>query len=317
MGNVVLQMNMATISEMSTYYHASQNAKAPQGSVFTAKPAGCTVTAYKSGKVLFQGSNAETEASKWQSKQAYKPASIPPAKKNTVKHHSYSPPATIGSMSVIGSDEVGTGDYFGPITVAAAYAPAEKIPLLKELGVKDSKNLKDPQILEIASQLKHAIPFTLLVLDNEKYNRLQASGMSQGKIKAYLHNLALKKLIEKIKPIEAEAILIDQFAQPDVFFNYLKDQEMFQCKQIYLSTGAESVHSSVAAASILARAAFVRKFDELSQQAGFTIPKGAGPAVDLAAAKLIERKGMDSLKTFTKLHFANTDKAKKLLHKKN
>ncbi|WP_050615998.1 ribonuclease HIII [Bacillus testis] len=316
MANVVLQMNTATISEMNTYYQSSIGAKMPQGAIFSAKPPGCTVTAYKSGKVLFQGANAETEANKWQSRQLNKPASTVPSRKNTVKHHSYSPPPAIGNMSVIGSDEVGTGDYFGPITVAAVYAAADKIPLLKELGVRDSKHLKDPQIMEIASQLKHAVPFSLLVLDNEKYNKLQAGGMSQGKIKAYLHNLALKKLIEKIKPEEAEAVLIDQFAQPDVFFNYLKDQEMFECKNIFLSTGAESVHVSVAAASILARAAFVKKFEELSDRAGFAIPKGAGPAVDTAAAKLIERKGLGSLDSFTKLHFANTEKAKKILNRK-
>ena len=196
---------------------------------------------------------------------------------------------------MIGSDEVGTGDYFGPITVAAVYADRAAIPLLKELGVRDSKNIKDPEILQIASQLKHAVPFSLLSLDNPKYNALQAKGMSQGKIKAYLHNLALKKLINKIAPQEAEAVLIDQFAQP---------------------AGAESIHDSVAAASILARAAFVKHFEALSQKAGFTIPKGAGPHVDAAAAKLIEAKGVESLQSFTKLHFANTEKAKKLVAKK-
>ena len=91
---------------------------------------------------------------------------------------------------------------------------------------------------------------------------------------------------------------------------------MFSAKNIYFSTGGESIHPSVAAASILARAAFVKKFEDLSKEAGFAIPKGAGPAVDQAAAKLIQAKGMESLRQFTKLHFANTDKAKKLLQKK-
>lgn len=317
MANIVLQMNIATIKEMNTHYNPFLTTKIPQGGIFAAKVDKCNITAYKSGKVLFQGANSEKEASKWNTKQATtKPATVA-TKKNSVKHHAYSPPKNIGEMSIIGSDEVGTGDYFGPITVAAVYADATAISLLKELGVRDSKHIKDPQILQIAAQLKHAVPFTLLVLDNSKYNQLQAKGMSQGKIKAYLHNLALKKLIEKIHPKQAEAVLVDQFAQPDVFFNYLKGQELFTSEKIYLSTGAESLHVSVAAASILARAAFVKKFEDLSRDAGFTIPKGAGPAVDLAAAKLIETKGIQSLQTFTKLHFANTEKAKKIVQKKN
>lgn len=315
MANVVLQMNTSTLKEMNTYYSSSLVGKLPPGSIFSAKVNSCTVTAYKSGKVLFQGVNAEKEASRWTEKlPVSKP--IKTKKINTVKKHAYSPPTNIGEMSVIGSDEVGTGDYFGPITVAAVYADRKSIPLLKELGVKDSKHLKDPQIMKIAAELKHAVPFTLLVLDNEKYNKLQAKGMSQGKIKAYLHNLALTKLIEKIKPEQAEAVLVDQFAQPDVFFRYLEGQVLFSADQIYLSTGAESLHVSVAAASILARAAFVKKFEALSKEAGFVIPKGAGPAVDLAAAKLIEAKGIDILQSFTKLHFANTDKARQIIIKK-
>ncbi|MGN1402548.1 MAG: ribonuclease HIII [Bacillus sp. (in: firmicutes)] len=314
MSHVVLQLDAAAIAKMHTYYQKSVTTKSPPGSVFAARTSACAITAYKSGKVLFQGTNAEAEASKW-GIAGSTPAKT--AKQRAVKKHAYSPPAEIGHMSIIGSDEVGTGDYFGPITVAAVYADKQSIPLLKELGVRDSKNIKDPEIMKIASELKHTVPFTLLSLDNEKYNALQAKGMSQGKIKAYLHNLALTKLIDKIRPVTAEAVLIDQFAQPDVFFNYLKGQVMFSSDKIYLSTGAESLHVSVAAASILARAAFVKKFEALSKEAGFTIPKGAGPAVDLAAAKLIETKGIDALPRFTKIHFANTDKAKKILAKKN
>ncbi|PGZ07074.1 ribonuclease HIII, partial [Bacillus thuringiensis] len=79
------------------------------------------------------------------------------------------PPASIGTMSIAGSDEVGTGDYFGPMTVVAVYVDAKQIPLLKELGVKDSKNLNDAQITAIAKQLLHVVPYSSLVLHNEKY----------------------------------------------------------------------------------------------------------------------------------------------------
>ncbi|WP_108669363.1 ribonuclease HIII [Peribacillus acanthi] len=317
MSHVVLMLTQQKIESMKKHYMNWLSPTSPPGSVFSAKPSSCTITAYKSGKVLFQGSRAEAEANMWKSDSVVS-ASVKPKKATTtsVKKHAYSPPTTIGEMSLIGSDEVGTGDFFGPITVAAAYVPKEKIALLKELGVKDSKNLKDPQILEIAAQLKHAISFSLLVLDNIKYNELQSKGMSQGKIKAYLHNLAIKNLLKKIDPIIPEAILIDQFAQPEVFFNYLKGQDLFTGEKVYLSTGAESLHVGVAAASILARAAFVKQFEQLSEKAGFKLPKGAGPQVDQAAAKLIIAKGSNALTEFTKVHFANTEKAKAILNKK-
>jgi ribonuclease HIII len=317
MSHVVLNLNASQIAEMKQYYKAAVSAKIPPGSVFTAKVPSCTITAYKSGKVLFQGQTADTESQRWAKN--VQPAKNSPKKSAavpSVKSHRFSPPPEIGGMSVIGSDEVGTGDYFGPMTVVAVYAKKEQIPLLKEIGVKDSKNLNDKQIVEIASQIKHIVPFSLLTCDNPKYNSLQAKGMSQGKMKAILHNQAIKHVIEKIQPDRAEGVLIDQFAQPDVFLNYLKGQDLFKADAMYLSTKAEGIHVAVATASILARYAFVKHFEKLSDRAGFTIPKGAGPSVDEAAARLIYEKGEAALNEFTKLHFANTEKAKKIFHKK-
>ncbi|WP_409302073.1 ribonuclease HIII [Peribacillus sp. SCS-155] len=316
MSQVVLKRSPAEITNMQSFYQSSLSPSQPPGSVFFAKIPGCSITAYKSGKVLFQGTQAGLEAKRW----AKDTEEQQPGKKTgtavSVKTHSYSPPADIGKMSIIGSDEVGTGDYFGPITVVAVYAKKEQIALLKELGVKDSKNLNDKQIAEIATQIKHIVPFSLLTCDNAKYNELQSRGMSQGKMKAILHNQAIKHVIKKIEPDAAEAVLIDQFAQPDVFFNYLKGQELFKAKTIYLSTKAEGLHVAVAAASILARYAFVKHFEKLSEKAGFTIPKGAGPAVDEAAARLISQKGQTALREFTKIHFANTEKATRIYNKK-
>lgn len=303
MSHVVILLSSDQISNVKRYYSTHLIEKLPPGSLFAAQLQACTITAYKSGKVLFQGEQAASEASRWGT--AAPSESLP-----SIKQHRFSPPPHIGSMSIIGSDEVGTGDFFGPITVVAVYADREHLTLLKEIGVKDSKHLKDPQILEIGEQLKELVPYSLLVCANPKYNALQAQGMSQGKMKALLHNQAIKHVIKKIAPVQTEGILIDQFAQPDVFFNYLKGQEVFTSKSVYLSTKAEGIHLGVAAASILARYAFVKHFDILSERAGFKIPKGAGQAVDQAAARLIHEKGIEALNSFTKIHFANTEKAK-------
>ena len=297
---------------MQSHYEPHMTSLSVQGAVFQAKPQGCTITAYRSGKVLFQGKNAEKEAERWTA-DAETPAAKKPASKKSIPSV-YQPPEGIGSMSVIGSDEVGTGDYFGPITVACVYADKAKLPLLKELGVKDSKNLKDPQIVQIARDLIKTVPYSLLVLRNEKYNEMQEKGMSQGKMKALLHNQAIGNLLKKLDGTRPEAILIDQFAEPAVYFKHLAGKNAIK-ERTYFSTKAEGIHLSVAAASIIARYSFLMEMDKLSKEAGMTLPKGAGPLVDEAAAKLIRKKGDAVLQQFTKLHFANTMKAKRIASK--
>ncbi|MBM7653090.1 ribonuclease HIII [Neobacillus cucumis] len=311
MGNVVLNLEMSKINEMKNYYAKQLLAKNIPGGLFAAKTAGCMITAYKSGKVMFQGNDCEKEAGKWGSLTAKKPSAV--KEKSTAKGDL---PAGISGMSAIGSDEVGTGDFFGPITVVAAYVRKEDIPLLKELGVRDSKDLNDEKIISIAKVIKDVVPFSLMTLKNEKYNQVQSSGMSQGKMKALLHNQAILNVLEKLAPVKPEAILIDQFVQPSTYFQHLKGQKAIANENVYFSTKAEGIHLAVAAASILARYAFIQYIDKLSEAAGFRIPKGAGSQVDEAAAKLILSKGRESLPAFVKLHFANTDKALALVNKK-
>lgn len=301
---------MNEIAEMKTYYQTYLSDKLPPGSVFAAKTPTCSITAYKSGKVLFQGGGCEAEAAKW----GNSTLSAAPEKKNS-SMNAYLPDQ-FETLSVVGSDEVGTGDFFGPITVVAAYVRKEQIPLLKELGVKDSKNLKDEQIISIAKQIKDIVPHSLLTLHNEKYNKLQGTGMSQGKMKALLHNKAIGHVLAKIAPEQPDAILIDQFAKKEIYYQYLKNEKIIHRNNVFFSTKAEGVHLAVAAASILARYAFVRHFENLSKEAGFTLTKGAGAKVDEAAARLIHEKGKDAMPAFVKLHFANMEKAMSIYAKK-
>ncbi|MEH7379719.1 ribonuclease HIII [Bacillus sp. JJ1533] len=307
MSNAVLKCTLKTIEKMKTHYKSQLQDKIPQGGVFVAKLPSCTITAYKSGKVLFQGNSATSEAQKWGNSEVTTTTST----RKPVPKNSGLPP-NIGTLSMIGSDEVGTGDYFGPMTVVAAYVSSDKFALLKELGVKDSKDLNDKQICEIAESIIHVIPYSLLILHNEKYNELQAKGMTQGKMKALLHNQAIGHVLRKIAPAAPDGILIDQFAVPDVYFKHLSGQKEIIKDHVYFSTKAEGVHLSVAAASIIARYAFIKEFDKLSEEAGLELKKGAGAQVDVVAAKLIKKLGIGALRHFTKLHFANTEKAKKI-----
>ncbi|WP_408007145.1 ribonuclease HIII [Pseudalkalibacillus sp. A8] len=313
MSHAVLKLNQAQINKIKNEYQPYIQSNVPQGGLFVAKVEGCTITAYKSGKILFQGPAAEQESSRWGKEET---SSSVPGKAKGRKKHAYLPPENVGSMSLIGSDEVGTGDFFGPITVVAAFVSKEQLTLVKELGVKDSKLLKDPQIIEIAKDLIQCIPYSLLVLDNPKYNELQSKGMSQGKMKAMLHQKAIGNVLSKVSNSAAvEGVLIDQFCEPPVYFKHTNSQPGIN-PPFFFETKAEALHLSVAAASIIARYAFLNKMDELSDSIGFPLPKGAGPLVDEAAARVIFKHGVEGLKKVSKAHFANTQKAKRLAQQK-
>lgn len=304
MSHAVIKVSADQIAKMKLHYTSYLQPKLPQGSIFSAKTSGCSITAYHSGKILFQGKEAETEAAKWG-------GSLNAAKKAPVSHL----PSNFSSLSVIGSDEVGTGDYFGPMTVVAAYVQKEQLPLLKELGVRDSKELTDAKIIEIAKQLVSFIPYSLLVLHNEKYNAFQEKGMSQGKMKALLHNKALSNVLKKLDPEKPDAILIDQFVEKNTYYKHVVKEKEIIKENVFFSTKGESVHLSVAAASIIARYAFLKQMDLLTEKTGMVIPRGAGAQVDIAAAKIIKKHGVNALNSLAKIHFANTEKALKLAKK--
>jgi ribonuclease HIII len=308
----VIKVTEATIDQMKNHYKTNLLDKIPPGGVFVAKLSSCMITAYRSGKVMFQGTNADSEAGVWE----HQSSEVTPKTKTTspkIRTDQYSVPKDIEKMAIIGSDEVGTGDYFGPMIVVAAYVQPKDMPLLKELGVKDSKGLKDEQIIKIARDIKKVITHSVLILPNPKYNSLQANGMTQGKMKALLHNKAIAHVLDKINPQQPDGILIDQFAEPDVYYRHLKNEKQIMKDHVYFSTKAEGVHLAVAAASIIARYVFVKEFDKLSEKAGINLQKGAGAGVDRIAAQLIKIKGESVLTDLAKVHFANTEKARKLV----
>lgn len=307
MTNQVIQLNAKKLSEVASYYDKYKIIRSAPGVVFAAKLTDTSITGYKSGKILFQGAGAEREANRWSS-ESLKPK-VSSAKGDTL-------PPGFSQTSVIGSDETGTGDFFGPMTVAACFVSSDQIELIQELGVKDSKMLTDPLMRKIAPDLKEVLTYSILTLGNEKYNKVQAQGWSQGKIKALLHNQALKHVLNKMTPQKPDYILIDQFAERGIYYNHIKMEKDIIRENVLFSTKAEQLHVAVAAASILARVAFLEEMDRLSLDAGVTLPKGAGSKVDEVAAKIVLAKGEEYLSSLTKKHFANTGKVIAIVNKK-
>ncbi len=309
LSNQVIVLTEKEMPEVLRFYESNKITRNAPGVIFAAKIADTSITAYRSGKVLFQGVGADREAARWGTVSTAAKTKSSIAKGDVL-------PDNFASLSVIGSDETGTGDFFGPITVAACYVSSEKIELVRELGVKDSKQLTDAYMQQIAYDLKQVVPHCVLTLDNAKYNEIQSQGWSQGKIKAVLHNQAIQQVLEQMKPATPEYILIDQFAERQIYYKHLKNEATIIQDKVLFSTKAENLHVSVATASILARVAYLEQMDQLSALAGVTLPKGAGPKVDQIACQILRRKGEPFLHSITKVHFANTQKALKLAYKK-
>lgn len=283
---------------MKQHYASNIVPHLPQGALFVAKLSGCTITAYRSGKVLFQGKDAEKEVGRWDDRLS---------SQQTKEGH-------LATVSAIGSDEVGTGDYFGPVVVVAAYVAKQQIETMKRIGVKDSKQLTDDTIIRLAPALMDHLHYESVILANEKYNEWQRSGMPQTKIKALLHNEAIGKLMNAL-PQRPDAIIIDQFIERNLYFRYLEGEQHVIREHVYCIPKAETVHIAVAAASIIARYLFLQELDCLSKTAGIELPKGAGEQVDKAAARLIQTHGEAILKSCAKLHFANTEKARRIANR--
>ena len=206
----------------------------------------------------------------------------------------------------IGSDEVGTGDYFGPLCVCAAYVKAEDLPFLESLQVNDSKKLTDEKIRSIAPQLLKKITYSQISVDPVKYNSLTKQGYNQAKIKAILHNQVIHNLRVKTKD-KISLTVVDQFINETRYYEYVKFSQHVE-GNIHFETKAESKYPAVAVASIIARYSFLTKMDTLGETIGKIIPKGAGKIVDEFAKKLVEEYGIEKLNELAKIHFANTKK---------
>lgn len=295
----VLTVSAPTFERMKKIYQS--NTTLPAGAAFRMKGSRVTVTGYtKSKKVMFQGAAAEEEARRWQD--IAQPTDRQP-------EHVAGLPAGFSSWSVIGSDEVGTGSYFGPLTVAAVYVAKDQVETITKLGVRDSKTLTDPEIIKLAKKITSACPYHIVNLNPRLYNE-KIEGRSQAALKALCHNLALSKVLDKIQPTTPDAILVDQFEQSSTYFKHLRGQRRIIKDHVFFRIKGEQAHVAVAAASVVARAYSLKMMDLLSEEAGLTLPIGAGHVVDEIAAKLI-RQGKD-LNEFAKLHFANTQKAHSL-----
>lgn len=291
---------------MLEFYQDRMEEKKPPYSVFQVKDYDCVITLYESGKVMFQGIGADIEASYWIEEERIKNGRIIDI--TTGKDKQNKPEARIlFNESTIGSDEVGTGDFFGPIVVTATYVSKEDISFLIDLGVRDSKKITDDKIKKIAPAIIKKIPYTTYILNNEAYNKNWSEDLNMNKIKAILHNKVLVSMKNKNYPYQK--IVVDQFVYPAKYYEHIRLAKE-KVTDITFTTKAEDKCLSVAAASIISRYIFLGEMESLSKSLGINIPKGAGPNVDEVGIEIAKKYGFEKLYEVAKMNFKNKDKIK-------
>ena len=294
--NVVIKVNDEIKEKMIEYYKDKKRDKVIPYVVFQAQDEDTVITMYESGKVMFQGTSADVDAAMWGVALENTSEKKEAKKKENEKYY---------NVNAIGSDEVGTGDYFGPIVVTACYVTKEDIPFLEELGVGDSKKIDDSKILKIAPEIAKKIKYKSVILSNKEYNDKYTKELNMNKIKAILHNRVLYELVHE--DVKYDYIIVDEFARENRYYEYLKDQPVVQ-RGITFLTKAEDISPAVACGSIISRYLFLKEFDKLCDEIHIPLPKGAGKDVDTIGEEVVEKYGEDKLKEIAKFNFKNTDR---------
>ena len=246
-------------------------------------------------KVTIQGENAHEIAEKWTNS----PATLPKKTKD------YSGPICYLDIDEqIGSDEVGTGDFFGPIVVCACYSNHDTMKVIEDYKITDSKKMSDQKILQIIPSILKKVHFSCKIFSDENYNEAIRKGYNMNQIKAFAHNYVLTKLHKRCPYVKN--IYVDQFTPEEKYYDYLSavSPENVQ-KNIVFREKGELCFPSVALASNIARYTFLQYMNELSRKYGVKIPLGASKDVNEFAKKFVDKFGIEEFNKIVKKNFKN------------
>ncbi|MGL4382283.1 MAG: ribonuclease HIII [Bacilli bacterium] len=293
--NYVIIGNDHLINEIKNHYaHEIDQTSTIAHSQFVVKGHGFNIIIYNSKKIMFQGEKSFSQAVLWDQ-------SLKDNKCSNMVYTKYN--------EHIGSDEVGTGDYFGPVVVVASYVNDEIINRIKHLKIVDSKQLNDDYIIKIAPDLIEIVPHFCYCLKNEQYNEtIKNNNLNQ--IKARMHNYVILKLQSRFN--HKVVSIIDQFCAPKKFYEYL-DPQKSNAPNLVFETKAENKYLAVAIAAIIARYHFLSEMDNLSTITKVELLKGASNQVDLQGVLIVKEHGFEILNKIAKVHFKNTQKIKDLI----
>jgi ribonuclease HIII len=261
----------------------------PAHTVFQGRKKGVTCTLYASGKLVIQGKEAEPFI------QFYLEPEI------TLVFLSGNDHLNLDKTPRIGVDEAGKGDFFGPLCIAAVFGDSDSIEHLMQIGVKDSKKLTDQAIAKIAQKIRSSAPYYIVRIGPLKYNQLYPKFYNLNHFLAWGHATAIENLS---KITGCKRAHIDQFTKEPLVKKFLTQKQL----DIDFSQKTQGENDPVvAAASILARDAFVSGMKLLSDSIGWELPKGASSKVIVAGKKLLKEKGASVFEQVAKKHFKTLD----------
>jgi ribonuclease HIII len=253
---------------------------------FSVKGPGFVATLYRSGKLVVQGSEVQLFAQRYLDGVEEGGGPGPRG------------PIEVGERTLIGSDEAGKGDYFGPLVVVAVRAdPRERAELVRA-GVADSKTLSDERVRVLAPALEQRYAFASEVLAPADYNLEHPRHKSLNPLLAELHARCIRKLARP-----GSLVLVDKFANEKLVASRLGDLDV----ELHQEVRAER-EPVVAAASVIARNLFLEGLRSLSEEFAIDLHKGAGEPTDRSAREFVKLHGREALARVAKLHFKNSMK---------
>jgi ribonuclease HIII len=251
---------------------------------FSARGEGVIVTLYDSGKLVIQGDDPAAFARKYldRAEEPADKAGLPEA----------------GARVLVGSDEAGKGDYFGPLVVAAVRVDPAQRKEIHATGTIDSKKLSEERVRRLAPALQGRYEHALEILDPSAYNAEYGRFGNLNPLLAELHARAIKRLARP-----GDVVLVDRFGDERLISRRLEGLEV----ELHQTPRAER-EPAVAAASVIARLAFLEHLKALSEESAVDLPKGAGIQVDEAARRYIQIHGFQAIGKVAKIHFKNTER---------
>jgi ribonuclease HIII len=270
------------------------DAEPPEHALWSARLTGVRAVMYGSGKLVLQGKDAPLAAEEYLGGGG--DGGGAPAPVHGIRLR----------VPTAGSDETGKGDFLGPLVVAAALVRPGQEALLAEYGVRDSKRMTDRQAAEAAALLRETVPSEVVVIQPPRYNELHAEmGANLNRLLAWAHGKALETLLSRPECGDARAVVVDRFAKGPVLRRALGPRT--STLPLEERPGAES-NPAVAAASVLARDAFLAALRRLGDEVGVPLHKGAGAPTDAAARRVLAKGGPALLARVAKMHFRNAEK---------
>jgi ribonuclease HIII len=261
----------------------------PPYSIFSAKKKGISCTLYSSGKLTVQGKEMSSFM------EFYLEPEILKATPFTYQD------IDIDCSGRIGIDESGKGDFFGPLCIAGVFAEGDAVKQLKSLGVRDSKALNDVAIIKIAQKIRANYTHHIVKINPARYNELYQQFRNLNRLLAWGHATTIEKLVIDTG---CPKVIIDQFAAEEVVLTALKRKAL----NIELTQRHRAEEDLiVAAASILAREAFLLGLAALEREFDMELPKGASAGTIRAGKAFVSKFGKDALSRVGKLHFKTLD----------